>query len=653
MANAGYVDYYGQTFMGTQTAGNSFSFTFHAEAVYMYGSKWYNHGYYSVSLDGGQAQYSNGNTDGTRYFQQCLYSATGLSTGSHTIVVTNTPNMQPQTGEIWFDLDFIVLTLPTTSQIHSTTFDDPSSAFTYSDNGGWSQTTHSSHSTDTTGSSVSFSFTGSSVQVFGQVGPQNGNYSISLDQVVEQPYNGTHGTTIGVTSLYLASGLSDSPHTLVITNIANDRGSLLDINYAIVNSSLTPTSSSIVPSTALSNVSSVVQSSSTTTTTSFDDSSISSSSPGSTATSSSTSSSSTASGAAAAVWADKTSSGSSEIPPPQRTGDIAAISAQTSTTRSGDVGAVVGGTVAAVVLLILAMILGVWLWRRRRRRGQIHLEPSPISTNPRLKSSSESSLYPMIDRRGSGRGGTGDVRQRDTIQSSILSPIWSPNREVFHQYTPPQRVMMTYTDLPPLDIPSAPTPAFVRRLTYNPEPAPSSRSPEISRQVDRQNHSRQLSTSSFNRSSTRPSPSSRALPSSGIPTAQEGRSSSRRRESKSSPRQGKRVVDIRDDTSGYRHDATQPFTSSTNEQLTGALGPSLGSDDSPSSALKTELLNMPFRRFSGPSEGASSRATMSVFGRERDAGPATPEEIERAALGIPELPILPPNYQQATQKRRR
>ncbi|WVR00251.1 hypothetical protein IAU59_007394 [Kwoniella sp. CBS 9459] len=245
--------YFKETFMATKTDGDSVSFTFNGTAIYIYGAKRANHGVYSIQLDGGSVSYQKG-YDGTVQIQAVIYSATGLSADQeHTVVLTNLPSQSnpPPTGNIeyWFDVDYAIITSPMSGKIYTTTLDDTSSAFEYVGSA-WTRAAPSKdlynttgHYTANPGDSLQMSFNGSSVQIFGSVAYNHGNYSISLDGREPSIHNGTFYTFKPSAALYTASGLEDGPHTLTMTNIGlPDLSKLyLGFDWAVVNSSVDPT----------------------------------------------------------------------------------------------------------------------------------------------------------------------------------------------------------------------------------------------------------------------------------------------------------------------------------------------------------------------------------------------------------------------------
>jgi len=102
---------------------------------------------------------------------------------------------------------------------------------------------HSFHATNHSGDLASVNFTGTAVQVFGLVGPRNGNYSVLLDNV-KNSFSGQAATTQQAT-LFSQENLDASRiHQLVITNEIEGHLLIIDL-FNITQSALMgiPTSS--------------------------------------------------------------------------------------------------------------------------------------------------------------------------------------------------------------------------------------------------------------------------------------------------------------------------------------------------------------------------------------------------------------------------
>jgi len=96
---------------------------------------------------------------------------------------------------------------------------------------------HSFHATNHSGDFAAANFTGTAVQVFGLVGPRNGNYSVLLDSV-KTSFSGQAATTQQA-SLFSQENLdASSIHRLVITNEIEGHLLVIDL-FNITQSALT------------------------------------------------------------------------------------------------------------------------------------------------------------------------------------------------------------------------------------------------------------------------------------------------------------------------------------------------------------------------------------------------------------------------------
>ncbi|WVQ84454.1 hypothetical protein IAT38_006606 [Cryptococcus sp. DSM 104549] len=328
--------YFRSTFYGTANEGDSARLKFNGSAVTIYGAKRLNHGAYSTQLDGGNPEYRLGYSAADQ-FQQVLYHAEGLATDvEHEVILTNMPSRtSPPEGsnitEWWLDIDYAVITTSTstTDKIYTTAYDDTSSAVQYFGLG-WARGpplspqlyyNTTAHISAIVGDSLELSFNGSSVQVFGGMYMDHGNYSISIDNQPAQSFDGSYFELQTGVSLYQASGLVDGPHKLVLTNIGqNAAGTFVDFDYAVVNSTIDPTTPSITADGSTTNIPNLP------------------------------------------ITSPADSSASA----------LVAGSGNGSQSKSNS-GAIVGGAVGGVVGLALLVLL-LWFWMRRRREHRLETD---------------------------------------------------------------------------------------------------------------------------------------------------------------------------------------------------------------------------------------------------------------------------------------
>ncbi|GJJ05910.1 hypothetical protein Clacol_000097 [Clathrus columnatus] len=130
------------------------------------------------------------------------------------------------------------------------TFQDPSPLISYSP-GQWVEgsSTNDSHAADYSGgsfkvtsdagSTATLSFVGTSITIFGAKRPNHGSYSVALDDGPEFVGNG-NGDNIFQFPLWNAQNLSNTQHSVVMTNLPTHRGKFLDIDFISIGRELGP-----------------------------------------------------------------------------------------------------------------------------------------------------------------------------------------------------------------------------------------------------------------------------------------------------------------------------------------------------------------------------------------------------------------------------
>ncbi|KAG8770584.1 hypothetical protein FRC12_004176 [Ceratobasidium sp. 428] len=232
--------YRDNSFHSSFTNGSTASLTFKGIAVYIFGAKRGNHGFYHVSVDGEPGQQFDGfatSSDGTDgVYQVPLFAREGLADGQHTIALTNIVNMPARRPFV--DIDYITWTQKNDVSFGSEITEDP--GFQYSTpTSVWTPRTGvdgfrsgTVHSTNTYGAAASLKFEGSEVFLYGSTGPNHGQYKIQLDNQLALELNGTAPALHTQTLLYTTSDLAPGEHQLVITNLGDNQA--LDVDFAEV-----------------------------------------------------------------------------------------------------------------------------------------------------------------------------------------------------------------------------------------------------------------------------------------------------------------------------------------------------------------------------------------------------------------------------------
>ncbi|OCF77261.1 hypothetical protein I204_01247 [Kwoniella mangroviensis CBS 8886] len=306
----------------SRSQNDSVFLMFNGTGITVYGSKNSDHGMYAIQLDGMNMTTSDGYS-ATPSFQQILYSVDNLSsTQVHTLIITNVPSpaeVGSNSTKSSFELDFAVIKTATTGTIYTSIIDDASSVITYTGSN-WVRGTPSDDYYGTTrmvskdsGDFMKFSFSGTSAELYGAVNWDHGNYSVIIDGIQSQNniFNGSFYGLRPKTSLFMINNLPEGHHEIIVTNLGQGaKGNYFDFDYAVINSTVAPSSST--PTNDVAPIAS----------TTIDSSSSSSSSDSS----------------------NSSSTGSS----------------------SNHVAAIAGGAVGAIVGLALVIVLACFLFRRKK-----------------------------------------------------------------------------------------------------------------------------------------------------------------------------------------------------------------------------------------------------------------------------------------------
>ncbi|WWC64623.1 uncharacterized protein I303_107234 [Kwoniella dejecticola CBS 10117] len=331
-------DYFGQSYYSTNNTNDWVSLTFNGTGITVYGAKRSDHGMYKVRMDDVDIATSDGYSSNP-LFQQAFYTAEDLSADrEHTIIFTNTPS--EGTDSVMrntIDIDYAVIKTATTGTIHTSTFDDTSSTFSYTGSN-WVRGTASDDYYATTrmvsrdaGDVMQFAFSGTSVALFGGVNFDHSNFTVVLDgvQIPNSLYNGTYFGLRPQTLLWTANNLPEGPHSLSLTNIGGGkRGQYFDFDYAIVNSTVNPNNNNIPVSSTTIAASNPVNSSATS--------------------------------------APITTSGTADATVANGAGASPGAGADQADDKSSHVAAIAGGAAGAIGGLALIAVLAWFLFRRKR-----------------------------------------------------------------------------------------------------------------------------------------------------------------------------------------------------------------------------------------------------------------------------------------------
>ncbi|CEL62815.1 hypothetical protein RSOLAG1IB_10499 [Rhizoctonia solani AG-1 IB] len=252
--------YSGASFHSTQTNGSTASrlelaplhqdpvdtlyvqatFNFHGTAVYIYGAKRFNHGYFSVSVDGVTSEPLDGYAPAEQgLYQEVLFSKEQLSDTMHTVVLTN---LIRDKSRPFVDIDCIVWSRSVDQNAKREEIDDASPMFNFSRSSDvWDEISglngykgNAGRRTQINGAQATLDFQGSDILLYGGTGPTHGQFKVQVDDQPQAILNSYAGNPHLPTVLYAHSNLGDGNHKLVVTNLEDK---VLSIDRAEVISS--------------------------------------------------------------------------------------------------------------------------------------------------------------------------------------------------------------------------------------------------------------------------------------------------------------------------------------------------------------------------------------------------------------------------------
>ncbi|MFE0462574.1 hypothetical protein ACFW1A_25295, partial [Kitasatospora sp. NPDC058965] len=174
--NRGLGDY-GDTVHYATADGATATYTFTGTALQVYGEQYTDQGNLGITLDNGTPQTVNTvPTDGLRHTDVPVYTATGLTPGTHTVTVTKLSGQYAT-----LDGYATAATAPPTLRIDDTAPAIGYSGFTPSGNRGLGDLGDTVHYATANGATATYTFTGTALQVYGEQYTDQGNLGITLD----------------------------------------------------------------------------------------------------------------------------------------------------------------------------------------------------------------------------------------------------------------------------------------------------------------------------------------------------------------------------------------------------------------------------------------------------------------------------------------
>ncbi|KAJ3984758.1 hypothetical protein F5890DRAFT_1514962 [Lentinula detonsa] len=250
--------YSGSSYHTTSIQGATATITFSGTAITIFGGHRPNYGTFQISVDG-QNVVASESSAGQDVVQQILGTASGLSNGKHTAVITSSSSSP-------IDIDYVDIQTQigeSGSQLTKSTVDDTDPSFIYSPASEWSVNDEDTffndtlHYTSGAGASASVTFSGEAVAMYGTVSQDHADIQLSLDGqniTFGAGANGFASTLHTQVLLYYAQGLGSNQHSLTVSaDPQSGTGPFIDVDAIVVYSSTGPgssTSSSIPTSTS-------------------------------------------------------------------------------------------------------------------------------------------------------------------------------------------------------------------------------------------------------------------------------------------------------------------------------------------------------------------------------------------------------------------
>ncbi|KAG8703554.1 hypothetical protein FRC11_010639 [Ceratobasidium sp. 423] len=237
--------YYGKTFHSSRIPGSKATIRFNGTAIYIYGSKRPNYGYYTVAVDNGTPRNFDayGEPQAGVMAQQLLFGQTGLEDTLHEVVFTN---VEGNNGRMAIDIDYVTWTVGGNSPLLTTTLDDTHQNWTYTSpwdlRSGNDVYNGSTHLVRTLGARASLTFEGVGIYLYGHLWKDHGRFNVTIDDRPPVTLSSYASAWFAQVPLYYADDLGPGTHT--ITAINAEESKVLSLDSVRI---LTPESPVIVP----------------------------------------------------------------------------------------------------------------------------------------------------------------------------------------------------------------------------------------------------------------------------------------------------------------------------------------------------------------------------------------------------------------------
>jgi hypothetical protein len=212
-ASRGLGDYQDDVHYATAN-GSTATLTFSGTGIQVFGEQYTDQGNIGVSIDGGAQQTVNTvPTDGQRHSNVAVFTAAGLTYGTHTVTVT-------KLSGTYSTLDGFEILNPT--RINDTDSSISYSGFSYSASRGFGDYQDDVHYATANGSTSTYHFTGSGILVFGEQYTDQGNIVVSIDGGAQQTVNTVPADSQrhSNVAVYSNTALNPGTHTIVITKLS-------------------------------------------------------------------------------------------------------------------------------------------------------------------------------------------------------------------------------------------------------------------------------------------------------------------------------------------------------------------------------------------------------------------------------------------------